>query len=189
MGGDLYVVVSKEDLGSIYDCALLHKYELIETEIEIPEDNGASDKVIPTANPAADTKQAEQERREAAALKEQKATEQKVEDFKTELAAQVEQIRSAAASADHASAATTDASVTNATVVMKTDYFTCFTEEIMELLATNPDVSYEIHYRYQGKHYVLTIPAGADFSSLEASNGYYGFRYLDSIFGGYEVVE
>lgn len=184
--GYLFVFVDKDVAAGT---GLCDAYEFVETEIEVPDDNSASDKVIPTADPTADTKQAEQERREAAALKEQKATEQKVEDFKTELAAQVEQIRSAAASADHASAATTDTAETNATVVMKTDYFTCFTTEMMELLAANPDVNYEIHYRYQGKRYVLIIPAGTDFSSLESSDGYYGFRYLDSIFGGYEVVE
>lgn len=174
------------------------KYPIVEKEIEVPDDD-ISNKVVPTVDPEKaeqerraaeqERREAEQKRREEAALQEQKATEQKVEDFKTELVAQVKQLRSAAASADHPSAATTDTAETNATVVMKTDYFTCFTTEMMELLAANPDVNYEIHYRYQGKRYVLIIPAGTDFSSLESSDGYYGFRYLDSIFGGYEVVE
>lgn len=57
---------------------------------------------------------------------------------------------------------------------------------MMKLLADNADIRYEIHYRYKGKQYVLIIPAGADYSQLQDSNGYFGFRYLDSIFGGYE---
>lgn len=70
--------------------------------------------------------------------------------------------------------------------VIKTDYFTCFTQEMLKQLVANPNVNYEIHYRYQGKRYVVVIPAGTDYSQLKDSNGYYGFRYLDSIFGGYE---
>lgn len=72
------------------------------------------------------------------------------------------------------------------TAVIKTDYFICFTQEMLKQLASNPNVNYEIHYRYQGKRYVVVIPAGTDYSQLKDSNGYYGFRYLDSIFGGYE---
>lgn len=198
--------IYKEQKGSVpYSYVVYDVYTLSETEIEVPDDE-ISNKVVPTVDPEKaeqerreaeqerraaeqERREAEQKRREEAALQEQKATEQKVEDFKTELVAQVKQLRSAAASADHPSAATTDTAETNVTVVMKTDYFTCFTTEMMELLAANPDVNYEIHYRYQGKRYVLIIPAGTDFSSLESSDGYYGFRYLDSIFGGYEVVE
>ena len=59
-------------------------------------------------------------------------------------------------------------------------------QEMLKQLAANPNVNYEIHYRYQGKRYVVVIPAGTDYSQLKDSNGYYGFRYLDSIFGGYE---
>ncbi len=82
-------------------------------------------------------------------------------------------------------AAGTSAAQTS-TAVIKTDYFTCFTQEMLKQLAANPNVNYEIHYRYQGKRYVVVIPAGTDYSQLKDSNGYYGFRYLDSIFGGYE---
>lgn len=42
----------------------------------------------------------------------------------------------------------------------------------MQVIAAHPEVSYEIHYRYQGKNYVLTIPAGADLNNIESiSNG------------------
>lgn len=188
-GDSLYLLVisNKDVLAETAECAI---YKLQETEIEVPDDDGddISNKVVPTVDPQKaeqERREAEQKRREEAALQEQKATEQKVEDFETEITSQVEQIRSAAK--DHTSSAATDSAVANTTVVIKTDYFTCFTTKMMELLAANPDVSYEIHYRYQGKNYVLTIPAGADWSSLEDANGYYGFRYLDSIFGGYEV--
>lgn len=188
-GDSLYLLVisNKDVLAETAECAI---YKLQETEIEVPDDDGddISNKVVSTVDPQKaeqERKEAEQKRREEAALQEQKATEQKVEDFETEITSQIEQIRNAAK--DHTSSAATDSAVANTTVVIKTDYFTCFTTKMMELLAANPDVSYEIHYRYRGKNYVLTIPAGADWSRLEDANGYYGFRYLDSIFGGYEV--
>lgn len=185
--GYLYVFVSKDVAAGTGIC---NAYKFINTVIEVPDDDGddISNKVVPTVDPQKaeqERREAEQKQREEVALQEQKATEQKVEDFEAEITSQVEQIRSVAK--DHSSSAATDSVVANTTVVIKTDYFTCLTTKMMELLAANPDVSYEIHYRYQGKNYVLTIPAGADWSSLETANGYYGFRYLDSIFGGYEV--
>lgn len=120
--------------------------------------------------------------REEAAVKVQKEAEQKTEDFVKEIAKITEQAIQASAKADKANG---EAAGTP-TAVIKTDYFTCFTQEMLKQLASNPNVNYEIHYRYQGKRYVVVIPAGTDYSQLKDSNGYYGFRYLDSIFGGYE---
>ena len=150
--------------------AVYNKYEIkiteTETEIEVPDDANVS-KVVPAVDPEAENAK----RREEAAIEVQKAAEKKTEDFIKEIKKSIEQVIKSA---------------TTGTVVIKTDYFTCFTQEMIDLLAANPDLNYEIHYRYKGKRYVVVIPAGTDYSKLEASNGYYGFRYLDSIFGGYE---
>ena len=152
-----------------------------ETEIqtEVPDDSQSSDvsvKVVPTVDPEAEAA------REEAAVKVQKEAEQKTEDFVKEIAKMTEQAIQASAKTDEVNGE----AVGTPTAVIKTDYFTCFTQEMLKQLAANPNVNYEIHYRYQGKRYVVVIPAGTDYSQLKDSNGYYGFRYLDSIFGGYE---
>ena len=166
---------------------------MTETEIqtEVPDDSQSSDvsvKVVPTVDPEAEAarerarQEAIEKAREEAAVKVQKEAEQKTEDFAKEIAKMTEQAIQASAKTDEVNG---EAAGTP-TAVIKTDYFTCFTQEMLKQLAANPNVNYEIHYRYQGKRYVVVIPAGTDYSQLKDSNGYYGFRYLDSIFGGYE---
>lgn len=176
------------------DSPYYKRYEKItETEIqtEVPDDPQSSDvsvKVVPTVDPEAEAarERARQEAiekvREEAAVKVQKEAEQKTEDFAKEIAKMTEQAIQASAKTDEVNG---EAAGTP-TAVIKTDYFTCFTQGMLKQLAANPNVNYEIHYRYQGKRYVVVIPAGTDYSQLKDSNGYYGFRYLDSIFGGYE---
>lgn len=172
-----------------------HKYPIIKTDIvtetEVPDDSQSSDvsvKVVPTVDPEAEAarerarQEAIEKAREEAAVKVQKEAEQKTEDFAKEIAKMTEQAIQASAKTDEING---EAAGTP-TAVIKTDYFTCFTQEMLKQLAANPNVNYEIHYRYQGKRYVVVIPAGTDYSQLKDSNGYYGFRYLDSIFGGYE---
>lgn len=162
-----------------------------ETQTEVPDDPRSSDvsvKVVPTVDPEAEAarerarQEAIEKAREEAAVKVQKEAEQKTEDFAKEIAKMTEQAIQASAKTDEVNG---EAAGTP-TAVIKTDYFTCFTQEMLKQLAANPNVNYEIHYRYQGKRYVVVIPAGTDYSQLKDSNGYYGFRYLDSIFGGYE---
>lgn len=176
------------------DTPYYKRYERItETEIqtEVPDDPQSSDvsvKVVPTVDPEAEAarertrQEAIEKAREEAAVKVQKEAEQKTEDFTKEIAKMTEQAIQASAKTDEING---EAAGTP-TAVIKTDYFTCFTQEMLKQLASNPNVNYEIHYRYQGKRYVVVIPAGTDYSQLKDSNGYYGFRYLDSIFGGYE---
>lgn len=176
------------------DTPYYKRYERItETEIqtEVPDDPQSSDvsvKVVPTVDPEAEAarerarQEAIEKAREEAAVKVQKEAEQKTEDFAKEIAKMTEQAIQASAKTDEVNG---EAAGTP-TAVIKTDYFTCFTQEMLKQLAANPNVNYEIHYRYQGKRYVVVIPAGTDYSQLKDSNGYYGFRYLDSIFGGYE---
>ena len=176
------------------DTPYYKRYERItETEIqtEVPDDPQSSDvsvKVVPTVDPEAEAarerarQEAIEKAREEAAVKVQKEAEQKTEDFAKEIAKMTEQAIQASAKTDEVNG---EAAGTP-TAVIKTDYFTCFTQGVLKQLAANPNVNYEIHYRYQGKRYVVVIPAGTDYSQLKDSNGYYGFRYLDSIFGGYE---
>ena len=176
------------------DTPYYKRYERItETEIqtEVPDDPQSSDvsvKVVPTVDPEAEAarerarQEAIEKAREEAAVKVQKEAEQKTEDFAKEIAKMTEQAIQASAKTDEVNG---EAAGTP-TAVIKTDYFTCFTQGMLKQLAANPNVNYEIHYRYQGKRYVVVIPAGTDYSQLKDSNGYYGFRYLDSIFGGYD---
>lgn len=176
------------------DTPYYKRYERItETEIqtEVSDDSQSSDvsvKVVPTVDPEAEAarerarQEAIEKAREEAEVKVQKEAEQKTEDFVKEIAKMTEQAIQTSAKADEANGEEAG----TPTAVIKTDYFTCFTQEMLKQLAANPNVNYEIHYRYQGKRYVVVIPAGTDYSQLKDSNGYYGFRYLDSIFGGYE---
>lgn len=158
----------------------------IVTEMEVPEDVNV--KVVPTVDPEAEAAQerarqeAIEKAREETAVKVQKEAEQKTEDFVKEIAKMTEQAIQTSAKEDEANGEEAG----TPTAVIKTDYFTCFTQDMLKQLAANSNVNYEIHYRYQGKRYVVVIPAGTDYSQLKDSNGYYGFRYLDSIFGGYE---
>lgn len=184
----IYKLSSVNESAYVYD-----KYQIIKTDIvtetEVPDDPQSSDvsvKVVPTVDPEAEKAEAEKRRQEAA-VKVQKEAEQKTEDFINEISKITEQAIQAAMkfASGTDNAAGTSAAQTS-TAVIKTDYFTCFTQEMLKQLAANPNVNYEIHYRYQGKRYVVVIPAGTDYSQLKDSNGYFGFRYLDSIFGGYE---
>ena len=185
----IYELQTKLMDGDFYDY-----YERItktETQTEVPDEPQPEDvsvKVVPTVDPEAEAtrerarQEAIEKAREEAAVKVQKEAEQKTEDFVKEIAKITEQAIQTSAKADEANG---EAAGTP-TAVIKTDYFTCFTQEMLKQLASNPNVNYEIHYRYQGKRYVVVIPAGTDYSQLKDSNGYYGFRYLDSIFGGFE---
>ncbi len=188
---DKYIYVLKE---RFFDREEYDYYERItktEIQTEVPDGPRPEDvsvKVVPTVDPEAEAarerarQEAIEKAREEAAVKVQKEAEQKTEDFAKEIAKMTEQAIQASAKTDEVNG---EAAGTP-TAVIKTDYFTCFTQEMLKQLAANPNVNYEIHYRYQGKRYVVVIPAGTDYSQLKDSNGYYGFRYLDSIFGGYE---
>ena len=188
---DKYIYEAQTGEGDIFKYKYYKKITETETQTEVPDDPRSSDvsvKVVPTVDPEAEAarerarQEAIEKAREEAAVKVQKEAEQKTEDFAKEIAKMTEQAIQASAKTDEING---EAAGTP-TAVIKTDYFTCFTQEMLKQLASNPNVNYEIHYRYQGKRYVVVIPAGTDYSQLKDSNGYYGFRYLDSIFGGYE---
>ena len=152
------------------DTPYYKRYERItETEIqtEVPDDPRSSDvsvKVVPTVDSEAEAayqrelQEAIEKAREEAEVKVQKEAEQKTEDFVKEIAKMTEQAIQTSAKEDEANG---EEAVTP-TAVIKTDYFTCFTQGMLKQLAANPNVNYEIHYRYQGKRYVVVIPAGTD---------------------------
>ena len=188
---DKYIYEVQTGEGDIFVYKYYKKITETETQTEVPDDPRSSDvsvKVVPTVDPEAEAAQerarqeAIEKAREEAAVKVQKEAEQKTEDFVKEIAKMTEQAIQTSAKEDEANGEEAG----TPTAVIKTDYFTCFTQEMLKQLAANSNVNYEIHYRYQGKRYVVVIPAGTDYSQLKDSNGYYGFRYLDSIFGGYE---
>lgn len=80
-----------------------------------------------------------------------------------------------------------DKAPVNGTVTLKTDMWVSFYAAVIDTLKSRPDVTVVLNYFYKGTRYTMTIPAGADLSALEASDGYYGFRYLDAFFPGQEI--
>jgi hypothetical protein len=66
----------------------------------------------------------------------------------------------------------------NATVKITTDRWMSFHRSVIEQLAKRPDVTVDLTYRYKGKNYGITIPAGTDLGSCLDKNGYIGFLYL-----------
>ena len=78
---------------------------------------------------------------------------------------------------------------TDGKVVIDTEDWYCFNRTLAEKIADRKDVAVTITYKYQGKKYEVTIPAGSDIVSLLDENGFVGFRYLDAVFGGREITE
>ncbi len=74
-------------------------------------------------------------------------------------------------------------------VMINTEDWYCFNKTLAEKIADRKDVAVTITYKYQGKKYEVTIPAGSDIVSLLDENGFVGFRYLDAVFGGREITE
>lgn len=101
--------------------------------------------------------------------------------------ARIEVVNSAYALFNKNAITSIDKAAAGAVVTIKTELWESFQKSVIETLKTRPDVTVVLHYRYKGIRYTLTIPAGADLSVLQESEGYYGFRYLDLIFGGHEV--
>lgn len=61
----------------------------------------------------------------------------------------------------------------------------CYSQAILDKLAARGDVSLKTTFTYNGVTESFTIPAGSDYSNLEAAR-YYGFKYLSNAFGGVE---
>lgn len=80
-----------------------------------------------------------------------------------------------------------DKAPANGTVTLKTDMWVSFYASVIDTLKNRPDVTLVLNYFYKGTRYTMTVPAGADLSVLAESDGYYGFRYLDTFFPGQEM--
>lgn len=80
-----------------------------------------------------------------------------------------------------------DKAPVNGTVTVSTPLWVSFQKSVIETLKGRPDVTVVLNYRFKGERYTLTIPAGTDLDVLEESEGYYGFRYLDTIFAGQKI--
>lgn len=72
-------------------------------------------------------------------------------------------------------------------ILLATDRWMSFNQEVLDALSARPEVAVTIHYSYCGKRYTVTIPAGADVAGLTDENGYCGFRYLHMLYAGEEV--
>lgn len=77
----------------------------------------------------------------------------------------------------------------DAVVTVETDRWLCFDRAVMDAIASRPDVTVVVNYRYQHRDYTVTIPAGYDVIGLLDENGFCGFRYLDLILDGKEIAK
>lgn len=74
-------------------------------------------------------------------------------------------------------------------VIIDTQHWVSFDKTVLDAIADRRDVTIVVNYKYQGKKYSVTIPCGADVSGLADKDGFCGFRYLDQVFGGMEILE
>lgn len=80
----------------------------------------------------------------------------------------------------------------NGSITIDTEIWTCFNRPVIEALKNRQDVTTTINFRYKGVTYTFTIPAGYGSEQLDGlldENGYCGFMYLVSVFGGQEIVK
>ncbi len=66
-------------------------------------------------------------------------------------------------------------------IVINTKTWTCFNRTMVDAIKNRSDVTVIVNYVYQGKPYVLTIPAGTDLTQLVDENGFVGFRYIEKV--------
>lgn len=66
-------------------------------------------------------------------------------------------------------------------VVIDTDIWVSFGRGVFDAIKSRPDVAVTVNYVYQGKPYVLKIPAGTDVNLLMDENGFGGFRYIEHV--------
>lgn len=77
----------------------------------------------------------------------------------------------------------------DAEVIASTELWVSMNYLVTEALAERADVSLTINYKYKGKYYALTIPAGYDVKTLTDENGWVGFRHIDSVLPGRELTK
>ena len=72
-------------------------------------------------------------------------------------------------------------------ILIVTDRWMSFNREVLDAISARPDVTVTIHYRYGGKQWEVTVPAGTDAQALADENGYCGFRCMQGLYSGEEV--
>lgn len=80
----------------------------------------------------------------------------------------------------------------NESITIDTEIWTCFNKPVIEALKNRQDVTTTVNFKYKGTAYTFTIPAGYGSEQLDGlldENGYCGFMYLVSVFGGQEIVK
>lgn len=78
----------------------------------------------------------------------------------------------------------------NGNIIVSTEIWTCFNRSVIEALKSRQDVTITVNFVYKHTGYTFTIPAGYGVEALDVlpdENGYCGFMYLLSVFGGGEV--
>lgn len=73
--------------------------------------------------------------------------------------------------------------------VVETERWLSFNQAVFDAMAQRPELTVRVRYRYKGKRYEVTVPAGAELSGLTDENGFCGFRYLEQVFMGKEIAE
>ena len=73
--------------------------------------------------------------------------------------------------------------------VIETERWLSFNQAVFDAMALRPELTVRVRYRYEGKRYEVTVPAGAKLSGLTDKNGFCGFRYLDQMFMGKEIAD
>lgn len=76
----------------------------------------------------------------------------------------------------------------NATYEVDLKNYISFNRKSFEAFSKRPDLTIRVIYKYQGKRYRVTIPAGYPIMDLLDENGYCGCLYLNKIFGS-ELIE
>ncbi|MGN1179792.1 MAG: hypothetical protein ACI4SD_01160 [Suilimivivens sp.] len=77
---------------------------------------------------------------------------------------------------------------TGTELTIETDIWESFQKRVLEALSEKPQLNLTINYTYKHKKYTVTIPAGTDVMTLLNEEGFCGFRYLDQMFAGKEIV-
>ena len=72
-------------------------------------------------------------------------------------------------------------------VLIETQRWVSFNQMVFDAISQRPKTAVTINYKYEGKLYTVTIPAGADVDGLCKESVFCGFRYLDQVFEGREI--
>ena len=75
------------------------------------------------------------------------------------------------------------------TLTIDTTKWVSFNKATVDCIASRPDLTVVVNYRYQGEACTVTIPAGSNIASLVNEEGYVGFEYLGQNLGEAPAAE